>query len=57
MRSLALFLLPFALVSFALAQVNVGGPTQTQDPAYPLRVRILTRNGSRGPNGFELGPR
>lgn len=39
------------LVNKALAQVNVGGPTNVQDPAYPLRVRILTRNGSRSAYG------
>ena len=47
----------FLFVSFssaAFAQMNVGGPTQVQDPAYPLRVRILTRNTSRGPNGMRM---
>ena len=42
------------LVNKALAQVNVGGPTDVQDPAYPLRVRILTRNGTRGPGGIRM---
>ncbi len=44
---LTLVLLDPVLVNKALAQVNVGGPTDVQDPAYPLRVRILTRNASR----------
>jgi hypothetical protein len=39
-------------VGVALAQVNVGGPTPGQDPNYPLRVRILTRNTSRGQYGM-----
>jgi hypothetical protein len=43
MRMLATLLL-------ALAQV-VGGPTQVQDPAYPIRVRILGRNVSQSANG------
>ncbi|HEY6466800.1 MAG TPA: hypothetical protein VIY69_12455 [Candidatus Acidoferrales bacterium] len=39
------------LVLILLAfQIQVGGPTQVQDPAYPLRVRIMQRNGSR--NGY-----
>lgn len=58
MRILAsLFLglvLALALVSVAFAQVSVGGPTQVPDPAYPLRVRILTRNASRGPSGLRM---
>ena len=41
-------LVPFFLV---LAQVSVGGPTQVQDPAYPLRIRVITRNVSRSFNG------
>jgi hypothetical protein len=41
-------------VGVALAQVSVGGPTPGQDPNYPLRVRILTRNASRGPNGLRM---
>ena len=44
---LTLVLVDPVLVNKALAQVNVGGPTDVQDPAYPLRVRILTRNASR----------
>jgi hypothetical protein len=51
---LTLVLVDPALVNKALAQVNVGGPSSVQDPAYPLRVRILTRNGSRGPNGIRM---
>jgi len=38
------FLVP---VLFLLSQIPVGGPTQVQDPNYPLRVRILERNTSR----------
>jgi hypothetical protein len=38
------------ILLLALSQV-VGGPTQVQDPAYPLRVRILGRNVSRSANG------
>jgi len=53
-RLLAPVFLALVLVSAALAQVNVGGPTEVQDPAYPLRVRILTRNGSRGPYGIRM---
>ncbi len=44
---LTLVLVDPVLVNKALAQVNVGGPTDVRDPAYPLRVRILTRNASR----------
>ena len=51
---LTLVLFNKVLVNKALAQVNVGGPSSVQDPAYPLRVRILTRNGSRGPNGIRM---
>src|SRR5262249_36638257 len=40
-----------AVVSVAWSQVRVGGPSETQDPAYPLRVRIITRNTSRGGYG------
>jgi hypothetical protein len=49
MRILALVLLVLTSVGLAFAQydVEVGGPTQTQDPAYPLRVRILQRSWSR----------
>ena len=36
MRTLAILLLT--------AFFQVGGPTQVEDPAYPLRVRILGRN-------------
>lgn len=42
-----------ALLLF-LFQVNVGGPTEVQDPNYPLRIRILERNTSRGPNGMRV---
>jgi hypothetical protein len=35
----------------ALPQLTVGGPTQVQDPAYPLRVRVLGRNSSRSGYG------
>jgi hypothetical protein len=38
----------------AFPQVEVGGPTQVQDPAYPLRVRILGRNSSRGAYGMRV---
>jgi len=45
-------LLPLALVAMlataAVAQVTVGGPTEVQDPNYPLKVRILERNVTRG---------
>ena len=51
---LGLVLVNPVLVNKALAQVNVGGPTDVQDPAYPLRVRILTRNGTRGPGGIRM---
>jgi hypothetical protein len=54
MRILFPCFLLFIVVSVALAQVSVGGPTQIQDPAYALRVRILTRNTSRGPNGMRM---
>jgi hypothetical protein len=37
-----------------LFQVQVGGPTEVQDPNYPLRVRILERNTSRGMNGMRV---
>lgn len=30
---------------------RMGVPTQVQDPAYPLRIRILTRNVKRSYNG------
>ena len=50
MRPALLLFLALALVSVAWSQVRVGGPSEIQDPAYPLRVRILTRNGSR--NGY-----
>jgi hypothetical protein len=36
------------LLLIAFAQMNVGAPTQGQDPAYPLRLRVLTRNSSGG---------
>ena len=54
MRLLVFSFLSVVLVGVALAQVNVGGPTQVQDPNYPLRVRILTRNIS--PEWQERGP-
>ena len=50
-RLLPVFLTLVLLVGGARAQVNVGGPTQVQNPTYPLRLRILTRNTSRGPYG------
>ena len=40
------------LLLLAFPQLPVGGPTQMQDPAYPLRVRILQRNGSRSAYGI-----
>jgi hypothetical protein len=54
MRLLVSLFVALVLVSGTLAQVEVGGPTQVQDPAYPLRVRILTRNTSRGPYGIRM---
>jgi hypothetical protein len=51
MRILLPLLLGLVLVGGVLAQVNVGGPTNVADPAYPLRVRILTRNTSGSPYG------
>lgn len=54
MRLLVPAFLLSALTTAAVAQVSVGGPTQTPDPAYPLRVRILTRNASRGPAGMRM---
>jgi hypothetical protein len=51
---LSLVLVSPVLVNKASAQVNVGGPTNVQDPAYPLRVRILTRNGTRGAGGIRM---
>lgn len=47
MRQLALLVPALALISGASAQVNVGGPTEVQDPAYPLKVRIMERNTDR----------
>ena len=44
MRILVLFFLALALVSGALAQVSVGSPAQTEDPKYPLKIRIMERN-------------
>jgi hypothetical protein len=41
MQLLAILVLAFTQM------VNVGGPTQVQDPAYPLHVRILQRSGER----------
>ena len=40
------------LLLLALPQLPVGGPTQVEDPAYPLRIRILERNGTR--SGYNL---
>jgi hypothetical protein len=54
MRLPMLVFLVFVLASGGLAQVSVGGPTQVQNPAYPLRVRILTRNTNRGPYGLRM---
>ncbi|MGB6544469.1 MAG: hypothetical protein WBE97_02485 [Candidatus Acidiferrales bacterium] len=48
MRILVPVLLVLAQVGVAFAQVDVGGPTQTQDPNYPLQVLILGRNTSHG---------
>src|SRR5579862_8181434 len=42
------------LLLFLFPQLPVGGPTQVQDPAYPLRVRILERNGSRSSYGMRM---
>ena len=42
------------LLLFLFPQLPVGGPTQVQDPAYPLRVRILERNGSRSAYGLRM---
>ena len=47
MRILTPILLALSLVSGAFAQSNVGSPTQAQDPAYPLKIRILERNVAR----------
>ena len=52
MRPIAVLPLVLVLAGVAFAQINVGGPVQTQDPAYPLRVRILTRNMSGGQSGL-----
>jgi hypothetical protein len=52
MRLLAPVFLALVLASGVWAQVSVGGPTEVQNPAYSLRVRILTRNESRGPYGM-----
>jgi len=54
MRHIVPLFLALVLASGALAQVEVGGPTPVQDPAYPLRVRILTRNGTRGQSGIRM---
>jgi hypothetical protein len=51
---LTLVLVDPVLVNKALARVNVGGPSPVQDPAYPLRVRILTRNGTRCASGIRM---
>lgn len=42
MKMLALLLLAFA----PMQGISVGGPTSIQDPAYPLRIRILQRNAT-----------
>jgi flagellin-like protein len=54
LRALSPVVATLILVGAAFAQVNVGGPTQVQDPAYSLRVRILTRNTSRGSYGIRM---
>ena len=51
---LAFVLVNPVLVNKALAQINVGGPAHVEDPAYPLRVRILTRNTARGLGGIRM---
>ena len=53
MRPLVPILL-LILAGVTFGQVRVGGPADLQDPAYPLRVRILTRNTSRGPYGIRM---
>jgi hypothetical protein len=52
MRRVALIFVTAILASAAMGQVNVGGPADVQDPNYPLRVRLLTRNTSHGPYGY-----
>ena len=42
----------FVPLLLALAQLTVGGPTQVQDPAYPLKIQILGRNTDR--SGFAV---
>jgi hypothetical protein len=54
MRFLVPVFVALVLATTAVAQVNVGGPTRVADPAYPLRIRILTRNTSRGPAGMRM---
>lgn len=54
MRLLVPVFIALVVVSGAVAQVSVGGPTRVQDPAYPLKVRILTRNTSRGAYGMRM---
>jgi hypothetical protein len=54
MRTFAFAFLFLISVGVALAQVSVGGPTPGQDPNYPLRVRIVTRNTSRGQYGMRM---
>jgi len=54
MKLFGLCFLSVLSVSVTLAQVSVGGPTQVQDPNYSLRVRIVTRNTSRGPYGIRM---
>ena len=54
MRRFIPVFLTLILISAVPAQVSVGGPTHVEDPAYPLRVRILTRNTSRGQFGIRM---
>lgn len=54
MRIFAFAFLFLISAGIALAQVSVGGPTPGQDPNYPLKVRILTRNASRGPSDMRM---
>jgi hypothetical protein len=51
MRVFVPIVLGLVLASGASAQMDAGGPTHVQDPAYPLKVRILTRNTSQGAYG------
>jgi hypothetical protein len=54
MRRVVLIFVTAILASAAVGQVNVGGPSDVQDPAYPLKVRLLTRETSRGPGGIRM---